>query len=399
MNIVILWDADYPWDVRVEKIAKSLVGNSHNVHIVCRNLAKRRRIEETDGFIVHRLPNFPSERMDYMFQFPFFLNPIWLVEIIRIVRKIRAKIIIVRDLPMTPAALMVGKLFNTRVLFDMAEDYPAMLTNEASLGQKRQILDIIVRNPHLAKFVESLIMPQMDHTLVVVEESKQRLVMRGIDPEKISIIPNTPILSSSEETKLRPETSILAKEFRNRFSIVYHGGISPHRGLDVVILAVARLLAQNVDAHFYIFGKGNTDFVESIISNRSVHQNVHFLGWWALQDIMAMISHAKVGVVPHKKTPHTDTTIPNKLFDYMAVGLPVVVSDTIPMARIIREQNCGYIFESGSVDDLTNAFLRIYDNPCNELGIRGREAVQSQYNWEHHSNILLSVIEGLRDSC
>ena len=59
MKICKIWDADYPWDIRVEKVATSLSMAGHSVHLVCRNLDRRVRVEHNGTFTVHRLPAVP----------------------------------------------------------------------------------------------------------------------------------------------------------------------------------------------------------------------------------------------------------------------------------------------------------------------------------------------------
>ncbi len=395
MNIVKIWDADYPWDVRVEKITRTLREGGHDVHLVCRNLAGRVKTEEIDGISVHRLPIFPGKRLNYMLQFPFFLNPIWLVEIIRIARKIRADIIMVRDLPMAPAAVIVGKLLNIPTVFDMAEDYPAMLADGSLFGLPSSFTGSFVRNPKLAKLVEDYVLPRVSRILVVTEELKEKTCSRGINEDKIAVVSNTPGLRAVEKKEQNSRSSNLARELSECYSIVYHGGLQSLRGLEFVIQALPKLLDQNINAHFYIFGQGNKGLFEKLVEKYELSDNVHLMGWWPLPDIMEAIGNAKVGVIPHRKSPHTDSTVPNKIFDYMAVGLPVVASDTIPMSRIVYQTRCGEIFESGNINSLTEVLRRFYmdEEYREQCGLLGKKAAQSTYNWSRNSAVLLEAIE------
>lgn len=393
MNVSIIWDADYPWDVRVEKIAKSLQENGHSVHILARNLGRARRIEEIDGFTVHRLPSLPLQMLSYMLQFPYFLNPIWICEILKITRNVKADVMIVRDLPLAPTGLAIGRLLKIPTIFDMAENYPLMLAAAQSQGRKRLFSDILLRNPFLALVIEDFVLPRMDHIMVVVEESKNRLTEKGVDPEKISIVSNTPNLSSIGCANVECKHRALVDKLTKQYSIVYHGNIQPSRGLDSVILALPRLISQDIDAHLYVFGTGETHHLRPTIERLQLFDNVHFMGWWRLQDIMAVVKYAKVGVIPHLKTSHTDTTVPNKLFDYMALGLPVIVSNTAPMSRIVRESDCGVVFTSEDVISLEAALLKFNNDSREEYGVRGKEAVKKRYNWDIDSKNLLRAVE------
>src|SRR2546423_14908995 len=79
VTVCKVWDADYPWDVRVEKVCRSL-RRAHEVHLVSRNTRRRSRYERYDGIHVHRLPVLPwlPPRASAALGFPAFFNPLWL---------------------------------------------------------------------------------------------------------------------------------------------------------------------------------------------------------------------------------------------------------------------------------------------------------------------------------
>src|SRR3990172_5189513 len=127
MRICKIYDGDYPWDVRVQKILLTLVEKGYEVHLVCRNLAKRPTYEYLDKVHIHRLTYFKNDGINSVFSFPAPFNPLWLRTIMRVIRKNKADLIIVRDLPLTLAAILIGRIYGIPVVFDMAEDYPAMV--------------------------------------------------------------------------------------------------------------------------------------------------------------------------------------------------------------------------------------------------------------------------------
>ena len=82
MKIGFVWDGNYPWDIRVEKICISLVASGHEVHMVCRNTKNQQRYEQIDGIHIHRLPFVKhSNLINQMINFPFFFNPVWYTNI------------------------------------------------------------------------------------------------------------------------------------------------------------------------------------------------------------------------------------------------------------------------------------------------------------------------------
>jgi glycosyltransferase involved in cell wall biosynthesis len=97
--------------------------------------------------------------------------------------------------------------------------------------------------------------------------------------------------------------------------------------------------------------------------------------------------------VPHHANDSWNSTIPNKLFDYMAVALPVVSSDAVPCARVVRETGAGEVFRSRDAGDLARAIDRFFDPGARRsCGEAGRHAVLERYNWEESTAVLLRTV-------
>ena len=70
MRICKVYDADYPWDIRVEKITDSLIQHGHEVHLVCRNLKRSPGYECSEQLHIHRLPGVDNPTLNYAISFP-----------------------------------------------------------------------------------------------------------------------------------------------------------------------------------------------------------------------------------------------------------------------------------------------------------------------------------------
>ena len=103
-------------------------------------------------------------------------------------------------------------------------------------------------------------------------------------------------------------------------------------------------------------------------------------GWVPHDRMYGFIAGCNVGVVPHVVSPHIETTIPNKIFDYMSCGIPVVASDARPLSRVLYEVGCGRTFASGDPGDLAKAIIDVRDDAV-AMGQRGMAAVHSTFNW------------------
>jgi len=91
-----------------------------------------------------------------------------------------------------------------------------------------------------------------------------------------------------------------------------------------------------------------------------------------------------------------DTTLPNKLFDYMSVGLPVITSDTVPSARIVKAEDAGVVFVAQNARSLADAITTLADPATRrQMGARGRAAVERQYHWERDAELLVNAVTNI----
>ena len=394
--VVYLRDDDYPWDVRAEKICLALTGAGHEVHVVAHNKPGRAEREQLPEGTVHRMPRLSwlPARINAMTGFPAFFNPRWIAHLRRVVRSTRADAIIVRDLPLALTAHWCGKRFGIPVLLDMAENYPAMTQDTWDAGRQRAI-DHLVRNPRLVAAVERKVLPLMDAVLTVVEESATRVKQLGVRQERVFVVSNTPPAARAEESD-EPHVVPHADHADQRLKLVYLGLLEIPRGVGELIDAVAMLRARGVPVHATIIGDGRDAAIfREQAKTRGLGSDVfEFTGYVARDEALRLVSRADIGIVPHHATALWNSTIPNKLFDYMAAGLPVVTSSAVPAARIVRESGAGEVFRAGDAASLTESIRALESvDARTERGEAGRRAVRERYNWERDTSELLTALE------
>jgi glycosyltransferase involved in cell wall biosynthesis len=391
-----VWDADYPWDVRVEKVSASL-GREHEVHLVCRNRQRRPVYELRDGLHLHRLPRLSwlPDRLQAAAGFPAFFNPLWLYAIWRTARRQRADVIVVRDLPLALTAVAVGRLLRIPVVLDMAENYPAMIQDVWDAG-RAQFGDRLVRNPRLIELIERLAVRLVDHVIVVVEESRDRLARLGVPDSKMTIVMNTPSVDRGSGAEGGP-AAVSAGGSKDGLVIGYLGLLEAPRGMGIAIQAMRAARRRVPHARLMVIGSGRDEamFKEQARA-LGVTDCVDFLGWLDYRDALAALRRCDVGLVPHHATASWQTTIPNKLFDYMSLGKPVLVSSARPTERIVTEERCGMVFTDQDPQALTDAIVAMADPTVREAcGRRGREAIERRYNWEADERRLLAAVRGV----
>jgi len=234
----------------------------------------------------------------------------------------------------------------------------------------------------------------VDHIIVVVEESADRVAALGVPRNKLTVVSNTPPLARLDGPSHQPSGT------RATTDVVYMGNLEVVRGLLETIDAVAHLKNEGKRIRLRVIGRGRD---EALVRARAASlgltsDDVEFLGYIASHaEALRIVAESDVGLIPHRKNDSWDTTIPNKLFDYMAAGLPVVSSNAAPCARIVRETGSGRIFRSGDAIELATAIEEAAQAETSAtLGSAGRKAVQERYNWEYDTAILLDAVAHIK---
>lgn len=391
MRLLKLYDGDYPWDVRVEKMLRTLVGAGHEVTLVARNLRGRPRRERVDGAEMRRLPSFGGRAG--LLTFPAFANPLWIHAARAAARECRPERVIVRDLPLAPLGVWLAARLGVPALVDMAEPYPEALRSNWQFDDLGG-LDHLLRSPRAADLVERWVLRRSPRVLVVSPESAARLERLGLPPGRCTLVGNTPDLGRMDAAPR--QAAVLPPGFEGRPILLFTGILVGDRGVEVAVAGMKRLRERRPRPALVVIGDGRArPRFEKAVRDEGVQDDVAFLGWMEHSALPAFIARADVGLLPFHACTHIHTTLANKLFDYMAKGLPVLASDARPMVRVLEETGAGLVFRAGDPDDFARQAAALLDDPARRAacGERGRKAVVETYQWAKDGERLLEAIE------
>jgi glycosyltransferase involved in cell wall biosynthesis len=287
------------------------------------------------------------------------------------------------------AGVRAGQGLGLPVAIDMAENYPAAL-QAFQLHDGRRPLDLVVRNPRAAARLERTVARRADHILVVCDEMRAKIVGLGADPGRVTVVGNTPDLERFGEVSPPRE---VASRYADRFVLLYVGEVNPYRGLGTAVDALPLVREKIPNVTLAVVGRGSgIDDLACRAEVLGVTAHLDLVGFRPHEDLAGFIARSDVCLIPHLRTEHIDTTLPNKLFEYMALGRPVLATDALPLDRVITEVGCGTTYRSGDPADMARATLDLADpGRREEMGARGLEAVRRRYNWARDSEILLDI--------
>jgi glycosyltransferase involved in cell wall biosynthesis len=395
MRICLVYQGEYPSPAaeRLEKIAQTLSAAGHDVFVLCNNYGSHSQAEERYGNlqVIRFRALFRNRTLNRILYFPVFLNPIWIVQLLLVIRRFRIQAIQVIDIPLALAALAVGRAFGLPVVMDMWENYPEALKGWAKLDWKVRLF----KNPAVARAVELFVIPRVNQLFVVVDEQKERLIAEGVPPDRIRVLTNAPDVYMFTSGTASTGTPLGADD--DAYKLLYVGVITVERGLEDIIRALPLLRAELPKLRFYIAGTGSHEaYHKRLVESTGVDDLVRFTGWVPFDQIQFYIAQSDLCVIPHVRSKFIDTTIPNKLFQYMLMGKPLLVSDAKPLARVVRESGCGFIFESGRPDSAAAAIRTAHAARGDaSIGERGKDCVLRKYTWEKASPVLIDYYRRL----
>jgi len=395
VRICLIYQGEFPFAhaERIVKVSRTLKGAGHQVFLLCNNYGSFSVSEEQTGdiYTIRLRPTLKNQKLNKVLKFPVFFNPLWLVQLFRVVRRFHIDAIQVIDLPLAVAALAVGRLLHKPVFMDMWENYPEALKGWLKLDWKNWFF----KNPTVARAVELWVTPRMDHIFTVVEEQRERLIADGVRPERVSVVTNAVDMELFASGPIRFDTPLDREP--DAYKLFYAGLLGVERGLEDIIRAVGLLRGRIPSIRLYLAGSGSYEAqLRRLVEQEGVGQLVIFLGWVSFGDIQSYILKSDLCLVPHVYNTFINTTIPNKLFQYMAMAKPVLVSNAKPLARIVRECSCGFVFTSGDPADAAAKIEEAYalrGDP--EIGLRGQRCVEARYTWVEASGGLVLAYEKL----
>jgi glycosyltransferase involved in cell wall biosynthesis len=340
------------------------------------------------GFEIVRMAPWPGP-----LDFPFFLSPFWAHALQQQITSFRPERLIVRDLPLAPLALALGRRAGIPVIADFAEPYPDSLRSRLEF-ENLSFASRLVRNPRAAERVERAVVRRIDRALVVCPEAGQRLERQGLPRGRWVEVGNTPRLASfAPKGAPTPELD----GFEERFTLFFSGLLAGDRGLEVAVDALALLAAREPERYaLVIVGEGPKRAPLAAQAQRlGIAQSVRLPGFIGHDRLPDLIARVDAGLLPFHACPHINATLANKLFEYMALALPVIVSDVPPMLRVLAETSCGLSFHSGDAADLARQITRLAGDrdAARRYGEAGAEAVRERYHWEVDAARLVAAVE------
>jgi glycosyltransferase involved in cell wall biosynthesis len=352
-------------DVRIfEKEATSLARAGYEIYIV---VGDGLGDELRDGVRVVDIGAAPTGRLRRM------LLQSW--RVLRRARALRADIYHLHDPELLPVGLAL-RVRGAQVIYDSHEDLPrAVLSKQwIPVGQRRAIAAVV-------EWIEDFVVRRLSAVVTATPHIERRFV--AVNPLCVAINNYPKLVELALDDAQGPK---LAR------TICYVGGIGRIRGAVEMVRAL-----EYVDARLVLAGSFESAETEAELRALPGWSNVDYRGIVTRQQVLEILAQAQAGLLFFHPEPNHVDAQPNKMFEYMSAGLPVLASDFALWRELLVESGAGLCADPFDPEAIAGVIERLLDDPraATEMGRRGRDLVLQRYRWEFEERKLEELYRSL----
>lgn len=279
------------------------------------------------------------------------------------------------DPELIPIGLKLKKL-GKKVIFDAHEDLPKQILGKTYLN--KPIKNILSKG---FSFYEKYACAKFDYIITATPTIKDKFLKIN---RKAIDINNFPILGElSNEISWNQKVD----------TVCYVGGIAEQRGIKEVVKAMEYVLKATLS----LVGQFSKLSLEEEVKEYDGWQKVNKLGFLQRDEVSKIMANSKAGIVTFLPLPNHIDSQPNKMFEYMSAGLPIITSNFPLWKEIVEGNSCGICINPLDSKEIAKAIEYIMAHPkeAEQMGQNGKKAVSEKYNWQVEEKKLFEVYEEL----
>lgn len=383
-RICMLSYSFYENDNRVMRYAEALTKRGDHVEVVALRRNGGPAAEVIRGVNVYKIqkrsPNEKS-KLSFLLKLSLFLiNSAWFIT--RRHLKNPYDLIHVHSVPdFEVFATLIPKLYGAKTILDIHDIVPEFYASKFNKTPDSLLFKMLMK-------VEKASTTYADHVIISNHIWENKLLDRSVDQSKCNVILNYPDPSLFFR---RPKT-------RNdgKFVMLYPGTLGWHQGLDIAVKAIAKIKDQAPQAQLHIYGRGpEKENLQKIISELKLEDRVFIRDSEPIERIADLMANADLGIVPKRNDPFGGEAFSTKIFEFMHLGVPLVVSRT-KIDNYYFDDSLVKFFQPEDVDDLAESMMQL----INDTRLRNRLVQNSllfieDYDWDKRKREYLKIIDQL----
>jgi glycosyltransferase involved in cell wall biosynthesis len=381
----------YPRDQRVRREAVALSERGAIVHVICLKDENEKRFEIHNNISIYRIPIKLRRSGGYVaYFFRYFMFLFLSTALLKgLYFKYRYKAIHIHSLPdFEVFCAFVPKLFGAKVILDLHELMPEVFATKFNLSMDS-------RSVRTAEKIEKISVDYSDFTITTSPNREKKLKART-SKSNITVIMNLPkkdIFKSRDMSNFIRENNL-----EKSFIVSFIGGLNPERELDIVIRSINHIKKKIPNIIFLFCGTGDTEYIDSLkklIFELGLKENVMFLGFVPQFDVLNYVAISNVSLSPYKFHPNQDPVSSTKVFEYLLVPKPVIVSDYPANRREFKDMVLFY--KSSDFKSLCGKILEVYENEekYKKMAQNAQETLFKRYDPQKNEEKLIDIYKDL----
>ncbi len=370
-----------PFDQRVfHRICCSLASAGFDTHLLTR-LSENEAVIE--GVHIHSIEELSSLRLGIQLRSR--LKRLWRSE--RIAHRLKADVYHLHDIELIPVGLWLKVRTNAIVIYDSHEDNISYIYQKYYLPFLVKFLLIILI------FILEWIAARTFDCIITADDGVADIYRFRYKARRVQVVRNFPRLDLFTAPSSEPEHQV-----EKRFDLVYHGTI-PRYHLEVAFAIAEQLRVRKVNARWLFFGScPDIEWAREELKRRGLAELFTIENRRIPhEEVAARVLQAKIGIIPLPNLPKFRRNVPTKLFEYMALGMPVVLSDLPASRPFVGDGECAIMVAPDDYNAYADAIIRLLHDPnlYYKMGHAGQQRVRELYNWDIEVQRLLSVYTDL----
>ena len=289
------------------------------------------------------------------------------------------KVVHIHEPELFPVAIKMKKLFNTKIVYDVHEDYISMIDTFSRLT--RPLKNIKIK---YWKYKEKQFLKYVDEIFIASPTIvNSDFVSQGFNP---ILLENFPLKKFIEKVDFN-------SKIKN--SIIYHGNLGPERGISDLIKAISIVVSEIPNANLFIYGSyrisSYKDELMQLIKSLELKKNITINDHIEHKDIWGYLRKYEVGVIPFRNNSLTSINTPTKLFEYMACGCKIVSASLKPVLRY--DIKGADFFNAGDINGLAKSIITcLRSKKLDSLNYNQNKSL-NKYCWELSKSKITEVYE------
>jgi len=377
--------SSFPGDPRPRRAAETSLRAGMNVEVLCLMDEGSSRRDTFHGIEVERIPlkHHRGSKLDYVVRYCLFILVTFLKLSVRSLRR-RYHVVHIHNMPdVLVFAALVPKCLGAKVILDLHDPMPELMMTIFNLRRESRAVKLMAR-------LEKWSIAFADAVLTVNRACEKLFISRSCSSSKIHVVMNSPDERIFQYSPARISNRH-AEDRDAPFVIMYHGTLVERNGVDLAVEALVKLRKSVPEAELRIYGP-RTSFLDQVmltVGEKGLQKAVHYLGPRRLEQLSEAIAECDVGVIPNKRSIFTEINTPTRIFEYLALGKPVV-APRAPGIQDYFSDNSLVLFDLGNADDLAFKLEWVANHPKEVLEITNRgQAVYLEHAWSKEKEKLL----------